>query len=228
MISRHVPITWGWVAGFFDGDGWVTYAYNRNCSTKRYAAGFTQRATGKWMMTRLSRFLVSKGIRTKVIERDVKVPQLPVKVQMLDVRIREQRSLEIFFESVLPFLILKRRYAIDCLKYVSDRLEKRGLNVVPIEAQVTNIYWTKNDVSMLLKLHKQGYANRVIAAKLNRSVNSVTQRLRRMGLTRIDRMTKAYILAVNDVENRVYQRAPVRKAMLKWHSAPLKPARRTK
>ena len=40
-------ITWAYVAGFLDGDGWITGSKNKNCSTIRFAVGLTQKSTAK-------------------------------------------------------------------------------------------------------------------------------------------------------------------------------------
>jgi len=40
-------ITWAYLAGFIDGDGWITVRKNKNCKTKKYVVGLTQSSKEK-------------------------------------------------------------------------------------------------------------------------------------------------------------------------------------
>ena len=176
--------SWAYLAGFLDGDGWISFSKNKNCATKRYMVGFTQKATEWRYIAKIYRFLKSKGIRATLIRRTVKSPMVPRRVNMINIHVREQESIVKFVEQLIPFLFIKKKRAEDCLLYLRDRLDKRGVHVAPVAQQITNIYWTPEDIQKLRELQVAGHWNKSIAAKLNRSVDSVSHKLYRMGLVR--------------------------------------------
>jgi len=177
-------ISWAYLAGFLDGDGWITSSKNKNCTTRRYLVGFTQKRTECRYMLEMHHFLQANGIRSTVLKRVSKTPLVPRRVRMIDIHVREQESIVRLLEQLTPHLLIKKEKAMGCIGYLKDRLDKRGALVGPVKQQETNVYWSQAQIQELLQLHAEGHGNRSIASKLNRSMDSVAHKLYRLGLTR--------------------------------------------
>lgn len=175
-------ITWEYLAGFLDGDGWITFSMNKNCSTRRYAIGFTQANREKRSMKRILNFLIQNGINAKMKPRVVE-GSIKKKTKMLNIIVREQVSMVRLLEKVAQHLLFKRKKALEGLKYLKDRIDKRGVGL-EVHVQKTKRYWKIEEDKNLLILHRRRYSSRAIAFRLSRSIDSVSHRLYRLGVTR--------------------------------------------
>lgn len=179
-----MTFSWAYVAGFLDGDGWITSSANKHARTRRYTVGFTQRATSAVFMEGLVQFLLDEGVACGTLRRIVTSPRIPEPVEMMDIRVSKQEDVALMVRRMLPHLVLKQALAMECLAYVDDRLAKRGAFLPATGRQVTRVYWRTAELSTLTDLHQQGYGSRAIAARLGRSENSVIHKLFRLRMVR--------------------------------------------
>ena len=175
-------MTWEYIAGFLDGDGWITISKDKNRSTKRYVVGFTQSARQEIFMLYLQSFLIENGIKAPMINRSVS-NNIAENAEMLNIHVKEQKSVVTLLELINPHLFMKKELGEEALLYTKDRLEKRGYGLKNIK-QKKKMYWKEEEDNQLKILQEEGFSNIVIANKLKRSVNSVGSRLSRLGIIR--------------------------------------------
>ncbi len=95
---------------------------------------------------------------------------------MVNLTMHNQASVCVFLENVIPHLLIKRDKAIECLEYLKDRKDKRGDDVIAIQRQ-GNRAWNDSEIVMMIGLFEQGYSNKVIGQRLNRTTISVGKKL---------------------------------------------------
>lgn len=173
-------ISWPYLAGFLDGDGWITASKNKNCSTKRYTVAFTQSATTHEQMKAIREFIQMDGIRVGWVNRLSVTPSAPLPVPMINLMVKKQASVVQLLEHLLPHLLIKRGVAEEALTYTKTRLHQRGYGlIVPINNQRRP--WTEKEEAQLLKLWDEGnLRTRAIAFELNRTMHSVSQKLAKL------------------------------------------------
>lgn len=173
-------ITWQYIAGFLDGDGWITMS-----ARKPYPAptiGFTQHSRTRVYMMEIAEFLQFNNVIASVRDRRV-MGSINKETIMINVMVREQRSVALLLENIIPYLLFKRDKAEECLKFVRDRIAKRGIEGADC-LQSTNHYWKPSEIEELLRLQSEGYSNRAIAKLLNRSTDSISHKLNRLKVVR--------------------------------------------
>lgn len=176
-------ITWPYLAGFVDCDGWITSSKNKNCSTRRYLIGLTQSAKFEKEMRMIHDFLSVNGIKSGFVRRSISPSSnLKGNYPMVNIHIKAQLSVISFLEETMAFMLIKKDKATECYNYTLDRIIKTRGN--PVKSQVKKKYWSKNETQRLMRLHVEGYSNNVIAEKLERSSNSVGHKLYRLGVVR--------------------------------------------
>lgn len=173
-------ITWQYLAGFLDGDGWITISLRR-----RYPAptiGFTQHSRERARMIEIAEFLQSNDVMSSVRDRRV-MGSIKKETIMTNVMIREQRSVALLLENTIPYLLFKKDKASECLKFLKDKIAKRGIEGTDCP-RFTNHYWTPFEIEELLRLQHEGYSNRAIAQLLERSYDSIGHKLYRLKVVR--------------------------------------------
>lgn len=115
-------MNWAYIAGFLDGDGWITFSKNKNCKTYTCVVGFTQVATRVDFMRDLYTFLKNNDINGTFIERDSKNNIDPKGyTKMVNIHIKEIKSVILILENMLPFLMIKKEKAKDAIKYLKTK-----------------------------------------------------------------------------------------------------------
>lgn len=175
-------ITWAYIAGFLDGDGWITVSDNKNATTQRWTIGFTQSYKKHEFMQILFEFLINNGIKCDIRERIV-MGSIHKETKMINIMITTQEAVSLLSKKLIPFLVMKKTLAIQALAYTKNRLKKRGFGLKN-KFQNTNRYWKNEEDIKLNKLNKDGFFNLAIANELNRSVDSVAHRLYRLRIER--------------------------------------------
>jgi len=175
-------ITWGYIAGFLDGDGWITVSKNKHASTKRYVIGLTQSKHELIAMRKIFRFIKRHGIRATFLERGTFKSTTP----MLNIHVKHQKSVVKFIKFVMPFLLIKINKARECLSYTESRLKQRGVGLLDLKNRKKK-YWKESEIKLLLKLQSQYNSNKTIGNILGRSSNSVAHKLLREGIIRSHR-----------------------------------------
>lgn len=170
-------ITWGYIAGFLDGDGWITkYRSSKN----RYTciAGITQNENCKYFMEQIYNFLIQNGINARFNIR--KKHNWKSSLKMINITIKEQKSLAYFLRKISPFLLIKKEKCIDTLSYVDSRLKTRSLKKLP--STKNKKLWKDKDLTELLDLVKSGKTNIEISHFLKRGTQSVASKVSKLKL----------------------------------------------
>ena len=167
-------INWPYLAGFLDGDGWISKSQNRNCKTKAINIGFTQLCIRRHYMEEIRSFLLKNNVQCHIYNR--KAPSNIHKegfAMMTNVYIKGIPSVIKFLSETIPFLLIKKQKAKECYKYLLDKEDKRA---VPI--QLPNGYkeWDKKEIKMLLYMKRKNFTYNSIAKRLNRSSTSVIKK----------------------------------------------------
>jgi hypothetical protein len=176
-------ISWAYLAGFLDGDGWITKNKNKNCGTESWTIGWTQTARERVAMTQMRDWMHQRGIRSSMVDRTVKT-QILDKSQMVNIHVKEQKSALRLLLNIRSHLLMKKHLAEACITHLRSRIRMRGDTKNPVPTQPTNVRWTRREIVRLKSMHESGYRNRAIASALGRSKHSVAQKLCKLGMTR--------------------------------------------
>ena len=158
---------------------------NKNCATRSYVVGFTQEQKHEDSMLLMLDFLRTQGVRASFVQRVSRVRKDQREVPMVDIQVREQASIVLLLEGILPHLVIKKKLASEALGYVEDRLFKRGHGVQVVAAQPKDKIWTAEELDKVVALRRAGHSTRSIAGALGRSMDSVAHKLSRLGQMRV-------------------------------------------
>jgi len=167
-------ITWAYIAGFIDCDGWVTFS-------KKYVIGLTQSNLFKWEMNLISDYLTKNGISNSLTERSSEsmIRGNKSTTKMLNITVSAQQSLVLLCREILPFSLIKKEKINNCLMWCENRLQQRGYDIYVIKKQEKRRYWSNSEINKLHEQQSLNYSYKRIANELNRSVNSVTHKIKR-------------------------------------------------
>lgn len=171
-------ITWEYLAGFLDGDGYITHYATGH--TVRYTVGFTQKATREVYMKQIFDFLVDENVSPKWVPRVSQTPSAPTPVAMIDIRVSEQRHIISLLEKLQAHLVFKKTLAIQCLCDLKDRRLKRGDDMLEQYPKAQRTGWSDIDIKTLQEMAQQGYQAKVIAAALRRTPISIWKKAHRL------------------------------------------------
>lgn len=174
-------MTWPYIAGCIDCDGWITF-YNRKKAKyikKTYTIGIIQSSKRYDKMKIISDWLRSQNIQHSFITRTTKT-NLSAISEMVNIHVKEQKSLIRLIKNILPYLLFKKEKAIELQTYL--RLLKNIRlcdNEIKLRQMPKRRYWNKQECIKATSLRKQGHNNVSIANLLNRSVHSVSAKFHR-------------------------------------------------
>ena len=172
-------VTWSYIAGFIDCDGWVTK------SNERYGIGLTQVDKFEEEMKLISSFLIKNKINHVIKKRisNSMIRGKKSKTNMINIFIGEQQSLKNLCIKIKPYSLIKKDKVQKCLDFCSERLNKRGITY-DFKSNKKRNYWSSNEIKILKELHSKGYSNKAIAIELNRNKDSVSHKLYRLSIKR--------------------------------------------
>jgi hypothetical protein len=170
-------INWAYIAGFLDGDGWITVSKNKNANTKRYTVGLTQSKKRNEAMIKIYKFIQRHRINATFFERTVNTI-IKANYPMINIHIKEQKSLIKILKFLIPFLLIKKKLAIEAFNYTKERIIKRDNGY--IYTQKKKKYWRLKEIKKLIILKKQGYGDKSIAKILKRNSDSISHKLYRI------------------------------------------------
>lgn len=176
-LQTYVPgkVTWPYIAGFLDCDGWITWGKPKQ-GRIRVTCGLTQSVTRLDGMKTIQTYLKNQGISAPLVFRN---KSWKSDIKMVNIQISARTSIITFLENILPYIILKRDLAYEALA-IARQLEKDRLRRNPRMAEVeitesrSNLPWSEEEVDLLRKYTADGYNVAAIAAKLQRSCNAVS------------------------------------------------------
>lgn len=174
---------WAYIAGCIDCDGSIIKSKNNNgCKNifkYRYVINITQHEKLFDKMKIINDFINENNIKSSISKRKTVTKFGTGK--MVDINIRDQKSLKKICEKIIPFLLFKKERATECLNSMNERLEvRKKVGVNNKEKQETNKYWVQEEIDLMLKLKSEGYGNPAIGNILNRSTNSIAQKLSKL------------------------------------------------
>jgi predicted transglutaminase-like cysteine proteinase len=169
-------LNWAYLAGFLDGDGWITISRGKNGKISKYIAAICQSIKEKEKMLKIFNFIQNNNIHCTFIERNNQ--------SMINITISEQRSIVKFLKNIIPFLLIKKNKAIKAINYTKNKLIKRGIKYLYQKRKKK--YWRMREIKKLIKLLKLGYSNNAIALILKRNTDSIGHKLYRLNLKRND------------------------------------------
>lgn len=172
-------ITWQYLAGFLDGDGWITGSKVKGCSTRSYTVGFTQSAAVK-EFREIYNFLKSNGLSVSWNERWVRSEKVPKPVLMANISLKEQESVVELLSKLIPHLLIKKKIAQEALSYYKQRLDKRGVGLEVVSSKAKSS-WKRREVSLLQRMKQEGYSTRAICNELGRTFDSVNRKWHQLG-----------------------------------------------
>ena len=171
-------ISWEYLAGFIDADGCIT-----SCNKKSYCVTMIQTISEKKNMMLMRDFLENNGIKTFNCEREnnnhMFVKNYDCK-NTITIGVKHQKSLLFFLNKIKHHLLLKRDKADEAILWLEKRIEIREKQKMAPKKQITNKYWSKEEINKMIELLDNGYSNLSVAGILGRSANSVNTKLQRM------------------------------------------------
>jgi len=180
MLDR---ICWPYLAGFLDGDGWITEAHYRHKSGRPFTTwtiGFTQVCEQVMVMEAIYAFLSSHSVRCTIVRRG---KNMKSSRGMVNVLIKHQPSACLLLRQLEPFLLVKQAKALACLEDLEARVAARQNRQTCRVRPQGKRFWTEAELDIARVMADQGRPYPEIANRLNRTVNSVAQQLSRLGLS---------------------------------------------
>lgn len=184
----EIFMNWAYLAGFLDGDGWITVSKNKNCKTTSTTIGFTQLYTRKKCMIKIYKFLIKNKIKCNIYDR-----KAPSNIHsngfanMTNIHIREISSQIKFLSETIPFLVIKIDKAKKCYKYLTNKEEKRSATVQPPAGYKK---WNKKEIKTLIQMKNNNFTYNNIAKKLNRSSRSIISKYIKTKIPRINKISR--------------------------------------
>ena len=117
-MTEHKGVTWSYLAGFLDGDGWITESKTKNSKFKRITVGFTQKSELKTEMMVIKDYLTNNGINARAAYRDSITPSAPMPVNMINITISEQQEIKIQRKTLWVYGYLAYRDLLDTITEV--------------------------------------------------------------------------------------------------------------
>ena len=154
-------ITWQYIAGFFDGEGTIFYtnswAKNRNdgkrtIKCKRLVVSVVQGLPQKKVILEIGKFLKKQKIGFTFVKTIKYIPYL-----RLDIGIRGNQIY--FLEKILPYIIVKKKKAIEGLKFLKSRKNK-GV-------------FTQREIEIIFKMKKEKKSYKEIGEIIKRHPGNI-------------------------------------------------------
>jgi len=180
---RSYNITWPYIAGFIDCDGWITH-YQPQAGRTRIMCGLTQSVERSEGMEAIRAFLESNDISAPL---NVRKKNWKSDIRMINITVGARSSVIILLEKVLPYLVLKRDRGQEALE-LALRLERERLRKRPREEEIETVptrsrkIWTVEEIEVLKAYTAAGYNLSATAAKLKRTPDAVSGQRYRLGI----------------------------------------------
>lgn len=152
-------MTWEYIAGFFDGEGWIQ-KYNKpaHCLAK-YGIGIGQSTCQDQVLYEISNFLKTQGVKCRMCTES----KVPNRTQMTRLKIYDSVSIVNFLTQVIPYLLVKHAKSASALedaKRCVARLQNRD-----------------ERVTQAVKMHLSGESLWEIQKKTNVRITAIKRRL---------------------------------------------------
>lgn len=168
---------YAYLAGCVDCDGWISEKGKNG-----YLVGLTQHIQLWDDMVSIQSDLINDGINARLYERTSRTGL--GNTLMCNLIVQKTTDLLILLPRIIPYLRFKKQKAIDA--YVS-LCKHSDLNANESDNNMKGSkrkYWNQKEIEELIRLHSEGYNNPAIGIKMNRSTDSVSHKLYRLGIVR--------------------------------------------
>ncbi len=153
LDTNYRPLTWEYIAGFFDGEGCIFFLDKKRLNTKRYVImHITQGIINNQchIMERIGEFLQHSGIKARINLVKPR-PQCGSKGG-IKVVVSSAMSCKDWLEAMLPYLTVKRKKAIEAIEFITSEFEQPWM--------------TPRQELEILELRKNGYGIKRIGKKM--------------------------------------------------------------
>jgi hypothetical protein len=106
---------------------------------------------------------------------------------MVDINIKEQKSLLKVLYNIQDFLIFKKEKAINAIDFLENKMIKSvPASNLKIIDQNKKRYWKQTEIDIMIKMKNEGFSYTAIANELNRSYTGIVKKLQYLneGITR--------------------------------------------
>lgn len=165
---------YAYYAGCIDCDGCII---KRKRKTASFVVNLTQHEISVEDMRNLAEELRAYGYRVSLTSRVAwadKYDNL-----MYNINISARDCVIRLLENLIPYLRFKKEKAKEAVRLLKEMNEKQPIMYGHDDKQLKRRYWTEDEDKELVRLNAEGYSHAGIGKILNRSRNSVAQRLQR-------------------------------------------------
>lgn len=170
---------YAYFAGCIDCDGTIGEIQHK--TTKGFIVNLTQHERSGKEMTEIAEELRSYGYRVSLTTRVAWAEKSDV--VMYNINIKHTGTLITLLQNLIPHLRFKKSKAESALSFLLDKVEKMPITP-PVASKGVKRFWTKDEEILLVDYVRNGYTNTAIAIKLERSTDSISRKLTKLGVTR--------------------------------------------
>lgn len=173
-------ITWGYIAGCIDCDGWVSN------TEKTKQIGITQSEKYENEMYKISEFLNINRINHIFTKRVPHRTTVHWNYQMLNIVVKNQQTIVDLCNIIEDYILFKKDLIIklrdDLIKIINNRNYMKSKFLEVCIKQDKRKYWKDEEISKLNELLNRGIDPILIAEELNRSYSSVKHKISRLDM----------------------------------------------
>jgi hypothetical protein len=156
-------ISWQYIAGFFDGEGCISFNHRRGQNPNWYAVQLSMCQKEKAVLIEIQKFLKENQIKSSLYSRKDK--------QMFSLGVGKTGEIIELVNKLLPFLIVKKEKCKKALKFIN-------------KYKLKNPQLTIREQKKILKMHHAGKARMEISRLLGRNYETIRDFLfKEIGLT---------------------------------------------
>jgi hypothetical protein len=169
-----LPIGWAYIAGFFDGEGCLHAAGEGKGGSHKFSITIAQADDiGYRVLHEIKEFLQSQNINAYVVQHSRSITKRNPKWKPCwNLWVRQQRSVRLFIDGVLPYLRVKKQRAEDYRRLCILSMNALGCT------HDTQIKLRRNTLD---RLWREGRNGMEIARIVGVDVSTVYQKMKRLG-----------------------------------------------
>jgi len=144
--SHKMRMNWDYIAGFFDGEGWVTlYREKKNKWGKAVKIGIAQKDINP--LIEIKKFLLKNGLKSISFytskTRDIS-----------QLQIQNKFDINLFLKKMIPRVIVKKKRCLECQRFVQDKWYKIGIYPEQTKKEARKLYEKGKNYFQISKIIK--------------------------------------------------------------------------